>query len=123
LTGATNFIRSVAFSPDGQTLASGSSDSLVRLSDVATGDELGTPLVGHTNSVERVAFSPDGRVLYSGGTDGTVRQWPAVSVPRSVAALRNEVCDFLGAGLSRAEWSLYAPDVPYQQTCPRTTPS
>jgi WD40 repeat protein len=123
LLGHADFVRSVAFSPDGQTLASGSTDNTVRLWDVATGTELGDPLTGHTRSVETVAFSADGTLLISGSTDGTIRQWQAVKLPRSFSQVRQMVCNFLGAGLSTAEWHQYAPDIPYQQTCPRTTPS
>jgi WD40 repeat protein len=119
---APTFIRSVAFSPDGQTLVSGSSDGMVRLWDVRTGAELGSPLSGGSGSVEAVAFSRDGRILASGNVDGTVRLWQAPSVPSSFGALRAQVCAFLGAGLSPAEWAQFAPTVPYQQTCPRTTP-
>src|SRR5262249_23139618 len=108
----------------GQTLASGSTDKTVRLWNVATGTELGVPLTGNTHSVESVAFTPDGQLLVSGSADHTVRVWQAaVTVPPRFAQLRNEVCSFLGAGLSKAEWSEYAPDIPYEQTCPRTTPS
>ena len=65
---------SVAFSPDGQTLASGSYDETVRLSDVATGRTLGA-FEGHTDEVQSVAFSPDGKTLVSGSDDHTVRLW------------------------------------------------
>ena len=68
-----HFVRSVAFSPDGKTLASGGTDNTVRLWDVATGTEFGGPLNGHLQSVESVAFSRDGRLLVSGSNDSTVR--------------------------------------------------
>jgi WD40 repeat protein len=123
LTGNSNYVRSVAFSPDGATLASGSSDATVRLWDVKTGTELGPPGVGDSASVESVAFSSKGQFLASGSADGTVRLWPTINLPASFADLRGQVCSFLGAGLSTAEWSQYAPNIPYQQTCPRTTPS
>ena len=124
LTGDSNYIRSVAFSPDGATLASGSTDNTVRLWDVKTGTELGGPLKGDTGSVESVAFSPDGRYIVSGSKDGTVRLWQAIELPRSFPGLGNEVCSFLGAGLSTLEWSQYAPNIPYDpHICPESTPS
>ena len=51
---------SVAFSPDGMTLASAGQDSTVRLWDVETGQEKFSILKGHTHRVYSVAFSPDG---------------------------------------------------------------
>ena len=65
---------SVAFSPDGSTLASGSLDSIARLWDVSTGTVLHT-LTDHTDWVNSVAFSPDGSTLASGSRDGTVLLW------------------------------------------------
>ena len=62
------FVWSVAFSPDGTRLASGSGDETVRLWDVETGEEIAT-LRGHEHFVYSVAFSPDGTRLASGGPD------------------------------------------------------
>ncbi|MGP4001322.1 nSTAND1 domain-containing NTPase [Streptomyces sp. 8N706] len=74
LTGHTQLVRAVAFSPDGRTLATGSKDQTVRLWNVATG-KLRTRFTGHTKSVAAVAFSPDGRTLATGSGDKTVRLW------------------------------------------------
>lgn len=71
-------INSVAFSPDGQTIAGGISDKTIKLWEVATGREL-TTLRGHSSVVLTVAFSPDGRTLASGSTDNTVKVWDIAS--------------------------------------------
>ena len=74
LEGHTDYVWSVAFSPNGKMLASGSWDQTVRLWNVNTGRLLHT-LTGHTNEVLSVAFSPDGKTLASASWDGTIRLW------------------------------------------------
>jgi WD40 repeat protein len=69
-------VNCLAFSPDGKTLASGSSDATIKLWDVATGKEQAT-LKGHKAGVICVAFSPDGKTLASGSNrdDTTIKLW------------------------------------------------
>jgi WD40 repeat protein len=74
LRGHTNYVHSVAFSPDGQILASGSNDKTIKLWQVSTGQELFT-FTGHTESVNSVAFSPNGQILASGSIDKTLKIW------------------------------------------------
>ena len=70
----TVLVYSVAFSLDGQVLASGSRDNTVKLWEVSSGGLLQT-LEGHTESVDSVTFSPNGKLIASGGRDGTIRLW------------------------------------------------
>jgi len=67
-------VTSVAISPNGQLVAAGSLDTVVRIWDVATG-MLIERLRGHRDSVYSVAFTPDGKGLVSGSLDKTLKYW------------------------------------------------
>ncbi len=69
-----HIIRSVAFSPDGQLIASGSNNHLIQLWDLQ-GQPIGQPFQGHKGTVSAVAFSPDGQLIVSSSLDKTIRLW------------------------------------------------
>jgi WD40 repeat protein len=77
LGGHTDSVESVAFSPDGTRIVSGSYDETIRIWDAQTGEEVVEPLKGHTGEIRSVAFSPDGTRVVSGSYDMTIRIWDA----------------------------------------------
>ena len=67
-------VRSMAYSPDGQTLACGTYDNTILLWNVSRWKQI-TTLEGHAEGISSVAFSPDGQILASGSWDRTIRLW------------------------------------------------
>ena len=76
LKGHANFIRSVAFSPDGQLIATALNDGTAKLWNPQTGQILRT-FQGHTEGVSSVAFSPDGQLIATASDDNTAKVWDA----------------------------------------------
>ena len=74
LTGHSDYVWSVAISPDGQTLVSGSDDNTIKIWNLATGNLIRT-LSGHSGWVKSVVISPDGQTLVSGSDDNTIKIW------------------------------------------------
>src|SRR5262249_38682643 len=74
LQGHKDFIARIAWSPDGQTLASGSFDRTIKVWD-PHGGVLRRTLEGHTLNIHSVAWSQDGQQLASGSWDKTIKVW------------------------------------------------
>jgi WD40 repeat protein len=96
LTGPAGPVSSVAFHPDGKTLATGGADARVRLWDVATHRPGSSLPTGPTAPVSSVAFSPDGADLAAGGVNG-VWLWGLPSPANSARSAQS----ILGLGLAR----------------------
>ncbi|KAJ6605467.1 hypothetical protein DFH09DRAFT_967241 [Mycena vulgaris] len=79
LRGHSKGVRSVAFSPDGRHIVSGSSDFTIRIWDANSQQQIGEPLHGSDSEVGCAAFSPDGQYIVVGSSDRIVRIWDASS--------------------------------------------
>ncbi|KAG9122600.1 hypothetical protein FRC07_000960 [Ceratobasidium sp. 392] len=95
-------VYSLAFSPDGLQITSGSHDKTIRVWNAHNGTLIAGPFEGHTDSVRSVTFSPDGRYVASGSRDRTIRVWDA----QTGSAVGNPF-----QGHTRIVWSVaYSPD-------------
>ncbi|MEL7425000.1 MAG: caspase family protein, partial [Bacteroidota bacterium] len=74
LEGHSYFVSSVAFSPNGKTVLTGSWDETVQMWSTSNGESINT-YRGHEGDVNSVAFSPDGKTVLSGSADRTAKLW------------------------------------------------
>ncbi|MBN3881361.1 MAG: hypothetical protein HWQ42_34940 [Nostoc sp. JL23] len=106
LEGHSDAVYSVAFSPDGKTIASASSDKTVKVWDAVTAKEI-TSFKGHSDAVIGVAFSPDGKTIASASSDNTVKVW----------AYLNNLDDLIVYSCARLRGYLQSPNVSDKHLC------
>jgi WD40 repeat protein len=92
----------VAFSLNGQTVATGGADGNVRLWDAATQQEIGPPMSSDAKPVAAVSFSPDGTLVAAGSADGNVQLWDT--------ATQQEAGTALVAGAAQVAALTFSPD-------------
>jgi len=105
LRGHSGSVTSVAFSPNGKYVLTGSGDKTAKLWDAATGAEVRT-FTGHRDSVVSVVFSPDGKYVLTGSYDNTAKLWDA--------ATGKELRTF--GGQNPADVAVFSPDGKYVLT-------
>jgi WD40 repeat protein len=87
LSGHSDYVNTVAITPDGKTVISGSDDKTIKIWDLETGTENFT-LQGHSDLVNAIALTPDGKTVISGSNDNTIKIWDL--------ATRKEIATFTG---------------------------
>ncbi|WP_461011639.1 nSTAND1 domain-containing NTPase [Streptomyces capparidis] len=105
-------VTALAFSPDGSMLAVGGARGTLRLWDVATARPVGSFVPTFGEAIRDLVFSRDGRTLLLAGTHVALRRYSVD--PGRVAV---SVCGRTGGGLTREQWRVHLPEVPYREVC------
>jgi WD40 repeat protein len=105
-------VSSFAYSPDWSMLAAGRTDGTVVLRNVATGEQVGPPLVTASNKPISVRFGAAGNLIVS-TDDGGLWRWN-ISLP----AMMDRACAIAGRNLTNQEWSDLHTTRPYLKACP-----
>jgi WD40 repeat protein len=106
------WIDSLGFSPDGRTLLASGCDGSARLYDVASRDEIGTPLQGPGNVHNESVFSADGQRVIVHYSDGTAYIWDV-----SPGSWKQRACSVASRSLTVSEWQQFLPGRPYRNVC------
>jgi WD40 repeat protein len=104
---------SVAFSPDGRTLATSDDDGAVALWDVESQEPIGSALPGLPDAQTTARFTPDGARLFALSDAGRAIRWevdPEVWLQRA--------CALAGGGLTPERWAELVPEQDYVSVCP-----
>src|SRR5207249_5283213 len=104
---------SLAISPDGKTLATGTNNGNLELWDIPTRQRIGESLPQHTGVVNKVVFSVDGKRLASAGSDGRLSLLDV-----SINSWRERACTIANRNLTPDEWNQFLHDETFKQRCP-----
>lgn len=107
-----SLVTSLAISPGGNILASGSNNRAIILWDINTQQPIGQPLTGYGGIVNQVIFSPDKQKLISLHGSGSIVQWKIDPLTWVQAT-----CQRVGRNLTQTEWHQYFPNEEYRITC------
>jgi WD40 repeat protein len=103
----------LAYSPNGDLLASAGGDNTIRILDARTHRFLGGTLTTRPSYIVAIAFSQDGRTITVFDATGQLTTYPA-----DPGLLTQVICERVGRSLSPADWKRLIPDTPYQNICP-----
>ena len=104
-SGHTDWVMSVAISPDGKRVVSGSNDCTIRVWDVETGAPVIMSQMRHLGSVRFVTFSPDRKHIASGGGDKVIRIWDAETGEPVQTLEWHSGCDWVSCGAYSSDGS------------------
>ena len=104
LSGHTEHVWFVAFSPDGKRIVSASHDKTICIWNSGTGEMVLGPLEGHTGLVYTTLFSPDGRRIVSASNDMTIRIWNSDTGEMVLGPLEGHTDTVISAVFSSDGW-------------------
>src|SRR6266404_2452665 len=93
-------VNSIALSPDGQHIVSGSKNQTICVWHATTGERVAGPFHGHSDEVTSVAFSPNGQHIVSGSYDKTICVWDAITGQTVIGPLKRHLDAVVSVAIS-----------------------
>jgi WD40 repeat protein len=122
LTGYGNGVLTVAFAPDGHTLATADAANTVVLWDVADPSHPHRLATRSSAPANALTFTPYGRTLLTGGSSNSAQLWDVTALNAIQASPMSAACSLTEHGADLNQWSAYAPGIPYENTTEPASP-